>query len=157
MASTPKVSLSKKAPARRPSDAIDLAVVAGLVQGRRIDAQGLQQAVGDRAVGERTVDLQGAAVHQVQLAAEVVLVALGVAAEIVVVVEDQDARAGPRGAVEVRRRQAADAAADDDQVVGLAGVLGRRWPRSRSRRRASLWAFSKLPGWEPRMPVSTGG
>jgi hypothetical protein len=94
----------------------------------------------------------------VQLAAQVELVALGVAAEVVVVVEDQDPRAGPRGAVEMRRRQAADAAADDHQVVAP-----RRCPpvgagaSTRSRRRAGAWAFSNEPGWLPRMPFRIGG
>ena len=46
-------------------------------------------------------------------------------AEVVVVVEDQNARVfAGRLAVEVRRGQTADAAADDDQVVSLAGILG---------------------------------
>ncbi len=49
------------------------------------------------------------------------LVALRVAAEVVVVVEDQDARRGPARCGRRRRRQAADAAADHHQVVALAG------------------------------------
>ena len=52
-------------------------------------------------------------------------VALGVAAEIVVVFENEDARLAARGfAVEVRCRQSADAAANDDQIVGFAGIFG---------------------------------
>ena len=52
-------------------------------------------------------------------------VALGMAAEIVVVVEDQDP--GPVAvqlAVEVRRRQPAEAAADHDQVVAFIELPG---------------------------------
>ena len=56
---------------------------------RNVDAQGLQQAVGDRSIGPRTVDFQGAAVHQMEAAAQIELVALGVAAEIVVIVEQR--------------------------------------------------------------------
>ena len=68
-----------------------------------------------------------------QPAARTELVPLGVAAEVVVVVEDQDARRRARArAIEVRRRQPADAAADDDEIVGLAGVdrLSRGRPES---------------------------
>ena len=71
------------------------------------------------------VDRLGAAVsdHQPTVVGE--LVALGVTAEVVVVVEDQDprGRAG-RLTVEERRRQAAQPGADDDQVVDLAGIGG---------------------------------
>ena len=54
------------------------------------------------------------------------LVALGVAAEIVVIVEDEDARARARRAIELRRRQPADAAAHDHQVVAFAGAATAR-------------------------------
>jgi hypothetical protein len=47
------------------------------------------------------------------------------AAEVVVVVEDQDAGFGASAlAVEVGRSKSADAAADDDEVVGLTGFRG---------------------------------
>ncbi len=53
------------------------------------------------------------------------LVALGVAAEIVVVVEDEDFRlAADVLQIVVRGCEAAHAGADDDEVVGLAGVGG---------------------------------
>jgi hypothetical protein len=49
-----------------------------------------------------------------------------VAAEIVVVFENKDARLVSRGfLVEVRCRQSADAATNDDQIVSLSGILGR--------------------------------
>ena len=54
-----------------------------------------QQTRGDRAVGPRAVDFQGAAVQQMQVAVQIEFVALGVAAEIVVVVENQDAAVRP--------------------------------------------------------------
>jgi hypothetical protein len=48
------------------------------------------------------------------------LVALGVTAEVVVVVEDEDPRLrAVQLAMEVRRREPADPAADDDEVVPL--------------------------------------
>ena len=47
------------------------------------------------------------------------------AAEVVVVVEDQNACiAAGSPLVEVRSRQAADAAPDDDEVVSLRGIVG---------------------------------
>src|SRR6266404_2039316 len=63
------------------------------------------------------------------MAAQVEFVAFGVTAEIVVIVENEDAavRVG-LCTVEVRGGKAAQARADDDQVVFLAGVRGRgRW------------------------------
>src|SRR5258708_25987416 len=63
------------------------------------------------------------------MAAQVEFVAFGVTAEIVVIVENEDAtmRLG-LCTVEVRGGKAAQARADDDQVVFLAGVRGRgRW------------------------------
>ena len=44
------------------------------------------------------------------------------ATEIIVVVENEDARGCVPGAVEVCRCQSADAAANDDKIIGLAGV-----------------------------------
>src|SRR5258706_4631619 len=63
------------------------------------------------------------------MAAQLESVALAVTAEIVVIVENEDAalRVG-LCTVEVRGGKAAQARADDDQVVFLAGVRGRgRW------------------------------
>ncbi len=54
------------------------------------------------------------------------LVAFGVPAEVVVVLEDQDAGIRPEALpVVIRSRQPADATADDNEVVGLVKV-GRR-------------------------------
>jgi hypothetical protein len=53
------------------------------------------------------------------------LVALRVAAEVVVVVEDQDPRVGPRLLVEPGRAEPADARPNDDEVV-LFARIGRR-------------------------------
>src|SRR5262249_59732296 len=62
----------------------------------------------------------GAAVTDHETAIERELVALGMAAEIIVVVEDEDARGRPGGAaIEGGSRQSADARADDDEVVTL--------------------------------------
>ena len=112
----------------QPGLAVELAPLALRRQGCRLHAQLRQQSARDRAVGARAVDLQRAAVHQQGTAApdpriHLELVALGVAAEVVVVLQHQDARVRTRLAPEVRCRQAADPPAHHHQVVGLAGVL----------------------------------
>ena len=54
-------------------------------------------------------------------------VALGVAAEVVVVLEDQHPTgAAVARAIEVRRREPADAPPDDDQIIGLTRIDGAR-------------------------------
>ena len=81
-------------------------------------------------------------------------VALGVTAEIVVIVEKENAAAASAlRAIEMRGGEPADAGADDDEVVALAGIRGggSGWPSR------SAWAASKEPGWLPRIPVSSGG
>ncbi len=102
-------------------------VLRTLDEGRNVQTQGFQQSCCDRAIRTRAVDLQRAAVHEMQMTIEVEFVALGVAAEIIVVVQDQYAAFRCLGPIEVGRRQAADAPADDDQIVFLAGI-GRRRP-----------------------------
>ncbi len=107
--------------ARQAERCVEIRLGALFGQHHRIDAKGFQKAIGDGAVRPRAVDRQGPAVHQLQPAAGREFIALGVTADIVVVVEDQNARGLVSGAVEVRRREPADAAADDDQIVILAG------------------------------------
>ena len=90
---------------------------------RDLDAQLGDEVFGDFAVRRRAVDRLRAAVADVGAAVVGELVALGVAAEVVVVVEDQDARVGPRLAEDMRGRQAADAAAHHHEIVLLARVF----------------------------------
>ncbi len=62
----------------------------------------------------------GSAVAEQQPPVDPEFIALGVPAEIVVIVEDQNARSGAvRLAIKPRRRQSADAAADHDQIETL--------------------------------------
>jgi hypothetical protein len=75
----------------------------------------------DRAVRPWTVDPIRAAIHQREPAAEREFVALGVAADIVVIIENENARLRPPGAIKMCGRKATDATADDDQIVSLAG------------------------------------
>ena len=99
-------------------------------QRRRIDADGLHQAERFLAVGERRGDAGRPAVRYPQSPARTKLVALRVAAEVVVVVEDQDAgvriRARP---IEVCGRQPADAAADNHEIVRFARIDRAAGPR----------------------------
>ena len=93
-----------------------------------VHAEVVQQRPGGGAEGRRRVQRLRAAVAQDRPPAEGELVALGVAAEVVVVVEDQDAGVRPgRLPVEVGRGESADAAADHHQVelapVRRAGVV----------------------------------
>src|ERR1700730_5676467 len=61
------------------------------------------------------------------MAVQVEFVAFGVTAEIVVIIENEDAAAGlGLRAVKVRGGETADACTDDDQVVFLAGITRRR-------------------------------
>src|SRR6202789_456281 len=60
------------------------------------------------------------------MAVQVEFIAFGMAAEIVVVVEDQNAAVGLLCAIKMRGGEAADAPSDHDQVVFLAGTRGGR-------------------------------
>ena len=92
---------------------------------RNVDAQFLDHAFRDGAVRRGALDGECSAETQAERVVHAELVALGVSAKVVVIVEDQDAGFAAGGlAIEVRRGKTADAAADDDQIVGFAGVFG---------------------------------
>ena len=60
-----------------------------------------------------------------QAAAQLKLIALGMPAKIIVIVEDQDpAGRSAAGAEKMCGRQPADATAHHDQVIGFAGIRG---------------------------------
>jgi 3,4-dihydroxy-2-butanone 4-phosphate synthase len=76
----------------RPGQAergIEFVAVAGLRERHRVHAQIFQETVRYGTVRARAIDLQRAAVEQVQLVTQVELVALRMAAEVVVIIEDQ--------------------------------------------------------------------
>ena len=103
--------------AAHPAAGIVVAIKRGF-EAADIDAQILEQAVGHRA--EQCLwRLQrfGAAIADQRLAADGEFVAFGVAAEIIVIVEDQDFCGGIAFAPEPCCGKAADARADDDQVI----------------------------------------
>src|ERR1700687_1993065 len=92
--------------------------------GRNIDAQLLNHAFGYGAIRSGTLDRKRAAKTQAEGIVYAELIALGVSAEVVVVVEDEDASLGAgRLAIEMRGRETADAAADNDQVIDFARVF----------------------------------
>ena len=84
-----------------------------------IDAELLEQAVGDRTVGVGAVDQQGPAIQELKPAAQVELVAFGMPTEIIVVFKNENARrASCFFSKEMCRRQAANAFPDDYEIVG---------------------------------------
>ena len=110
----------KEDAARKTERGIERAIERGL-EARNVDAELAQQRSRHLAVlGLRRIDRFAAAVADHEPAVVRELVALGVAAEIVVVVEDEDARRWSGGAtVEEGGSQPADAGADDDEIVSL--------------------------------------
>ena len=72
---------------------VERLVRARFVERLGVDSELAHEVGGDFAVGPRAFDGQRAAVHQMHAAVDVELVALGVAAEVVVIVEDQHAAA----------------------------------------------------------------
>ena len=86
--SSPKVFLVEEA--SRPQMRVEFLVI-GLVEFFGLDSEILQNGLGDRAVLRRTFDRLGAAVTQKQALAHAKLVAPGVAAEVVVIVENENA------------------------------------------------------------------
>ena len=73
------------------------------------------------------------------------------AAEIVVIVQNQDAGVRFCLAVEMRGRQAADAATNDDKVVLFADTVDRPLRATRA------CIAAQDPSWLPRNPVRAGG
>jgi hypothetical protein len=71
---------------------------------------------------------QGPSIEQEGSTTYLKLVALGVSAEVVVIVQDQYSSAGGSSrAIEVRCRQSADSATHDDQVIHLVRIRARLW------------------------------
>ena len=82
-------------------------------------------ALGDGAIGSGALDGKCAAKSQAERFVHAEFVALGVSAEVVVIVENEDASLGSRcPPIEVRRSEPADTTADYDEIVGFPGVLG---------------------------------
>src|SRR5262249_50510371 len=97
---------------------IELQVLYLVAQTLYVDPQLLNQSSRYRRIRPRTVNLQRAAIHQMQSATELKLIPPGMAAKIIVVVEDQYAGVR-RGACpeEISRGQPAYTAAYYDQIV----------------------------------------
>ena len=109
----------EECPARETQRRIELALKGGLEPGD-VDAKIAQQAPGDGAVKRfRRLQRLAAAIADDAAAIEAEFVPLGVAAKIVVIVENQDTGGWLGTMVEPRRRKPTDTAADHDEVVGL--------------------------------------
>ena len=99
-------------------------LVVGLVKALRFDPKFFQQPLRHVAVTRWTLDRLRAPIADQRTIAGFELVALGVAAEVVVVVQNQDASlASCRLAIKIRGGKSADAASDNHQVVGLASFF----------------------------------
>jgi hypothetical protein len=103
--------------------AVKLRVLHLLTQRCHVDPQLLDESGRRGIVGARTVDLQRAAVQQQRSASELELVPLGVAAEVVMIVEYENADVpGSLRTIEVGGGQSTDASPHHHQVVTLPGV-----------------------------------
>ncbi len=95
-------------------------LVVGLVEAGGVDAEVFEYAFSNRTVVVRALDGLRASVAEQHTIAGAELVALGVTAEIVVIIEDEHSRVGTGlSAIKVGGGESADAAPDDNQVVGL--------------------------------------
>ena len=98
-------------------------VVVSLGERLGIDAELPHEGRCGAGVGTRALDGLRAARHEQAFAVDDELVALGVAAKVIVVVEEQHAGARTRFfAIGMGGREATDAGTDDDQVIGFAEV-----------------------------------
>src|SRR5579872_454652 len=89
----------------------------------RIDSQLGKKSGGLGAIGERGLDGDGASVGEEETASGAEFVAFGMASEVVVIVENQNAGFGSGlFAVKVRGSETADATTDYDEIVFLSGV-----------------------------------
>src|SRR5271170_4301294 len=112
---------------------INLRVPTFLFQSGRINAKLGEQTASFLAIGERRFDGEGSTVGQQQTSSGTKLVALRVAAEVVVIVENEDASRGTGSlAIEVSGGKTAHARAHDNEVVSFVGVdrRPRRLPES---------------------------
>ncbi len=99
---------------------VELAMAVG------IDAELPDHLFGDGGIGVWRRNVHRAAIADERSPIERELVAFRVPAEVVVIVEDQDARVRVDVAmVDVRRRQATDARTDNNKIVVLIDLLGR--------------------------------
>src|SRR5713226_62042 len=108
-------------------------LVEGLIELLYINTQLRQQVLGDLAVLGWTLDRLCSSVAQQLASARLKLIALGVPAEVVMIIQNQNARLWTRAlAVKVRRRQPADSGSHHHQIVGLTGIngLARLFPKS---------------------------
>src|ERR1019366_790733 len=96
-----------------------------LVIRRHINPKLFDQSLCACAIGSRAFNGIGAAESQNRTTARAKFVALGVPAEVIMVLKNQDARLVARSLAEIMRRgQSADASSHDHQIIGFASVHG---------------------------------
>src|SRR5258705_9479101 len=106
----------------RAQVAVKLLIV-GFVESACVDAQIFQNTAGHVAVLSRTFNRLGSTIAKQHSAARLKLVALGMSAEIVVIVENENAAFLARLLlIKIGRGKAANAAPDDHQVVDFIGL-----------------------------------
>ena len=91
-------------------------LVVVVVEALDVNADVFQQLTGNGRIARRRIDRLGTAVRNLPFAAHVELVAFGVATKVIVVIEHQNACVRMLAPIEVRRRQTANATADNHQV-----------------------------------------
>ncbi len=90
-----------------------------------VNAQLLDHALGNGAIGSGALDREGASKTQAERAVHAEFVALGMSAEIIVIIENKDTGlVADRLAIEVGCCETADTAPDDDQIVSFASIFG---------------------------------
>src|SRR5207302_10270042 len=91
--------------------------------GRTIDPEFCDESLCHRTIGGRTLDGEGSAKTKAKGIAYAKLIALGMTAEIIVIVENQDSSVGICFTKEMSGCKSADTASHDDQVVGFLGIF----------------------------------
>src|SRR5205823_12294769 len=91
-----------------------------------INPQFFDQRFGHRTIGRRALNGKCATEGQAFVSTNIKFVSLGMAAEVVVVLDNQNARIRILLAIEMRGRETADPAADDDEIKVLSSLNGRR-------------------------------
>jgi hypothetical protein len=118
----------EKDPGPKPQGWIEPPVCVARLKCHGVDAERRKQAGRYSTVGPRAVDPQRPAINELDFPIEFKLVSFGVAAKIVMVVENQDADVSTRRrTIEIGRGEPADTATHYDEIVMLA-----RMDRTRS-------------------------
>src|ERR1700734_1645585 len=104
---------------------VELVVCISRLELWRINAELLQQTIGDRTVGRGAVDEESSTVQELPPAAQVKLVSLSMTSEVVVVLKNENASCLSGFLTkEISRGQPANSSPDNHQIVGFAALDG---------------------------------